>query len=62
MLQLGIRQYHMEDNWRNGDAQTWVRALEYKYEGKGEPITKAEWDSVYADYHVSLSLPLYCPP
>lgn len=35
-----------------GDPDKWIAALEAKFEGKGEPFGKEQWDVLLGDYNV----------
>jgi len=37
---------------RPRNADKWIPALEYKYEGKGTPFTKDQFDDVIGEYSV----------
>ena len=45
--------YHMFTLLRNmDDVEMWNRALDAKYRGIGEPLSKTEWDHLLNDYEV----------
>ena len=54
MEYLGLKGvYHMAAVGRNPeDAAMWAQALQYKFNGKGKPLTQAEWDSLLGEVQV----------
>lgn len=46
--------YHMREVVAPGrdDRKSWIEAIEAKYEGKGQPYGRLEYDKVLADYKV----------
>jgi hypothetical protein len=47
--------YHMRETMRDGHKDTWARALEAKYDGKGKPFGKEELDELLGDFAVRFS-------
>lgn len=42
--------YHLD--YDSDDCAFWLAAMEAKYEGKGRPFGKAEWDHVFSEFDV----------
>lgn len=55
LLSLGYKGvYHMREVFINEDhPQRWVSALEAKFEGKGKPYGRAEFDEILGNYMVA---------
>ncbi len=48
--------YHMRSAYASErDVELWIQALEAKYEGKGAPFARAQWDSIFGDRKVGVS-------
>lgn len=43
----------MREVFKNQHGSYWISALEAKYEGKGKPFERAEFDEVFGNYMVS---------
>ena len=62
---LGYNSYHMEQclmNWKKYHLQYWLEALRAKYQGRGKPYGKSEFDKVLGEYSVctySSSKPIF---
>ena len=44
--------YHMREVFKNQHGQYWISALEAKYEKKGKPFGRAEFDELLGNYAV----------
>lgn len=45
--------YHMREVGKNNHRETWIKALEAKFEGKGKPFEKEDFDELLGDFAVS---------
>jgi hypothetical protein len=44
--------YHMREVFKNQHGPYWISALEAKYEGKGKPFGREEFDKFLGEYMV----------
>lgn len=52
---LGLRSYHWNEvikNKNNGHLQLWLKAVQAKYDGLGEPFEGEDFDRLLWDYDV----------
>lgn len=52
---LGLRSYHWNEvlkNKNNGHLQLWLKAVQSKYDGLGEPFEGEDFDRMLWDYDV----------
>lgn len=43
--------YHLD--YDSDDCAFWLAAMEAKFDGKGKPFGKAEWDHIFSEFDVS---------
>ena len=56
-MQLGVSSvYHMRDVSKNHHQELWTRAMEAKFEDKGSPWTREDFEEILAGYEVFPSL------
>jgi len=48
--------YAVREVKKSGHVESWVAALEAKYEGKGKPYGRQEFDNLLGDWAVGFSL------
>lgn len=60
LQKLGFKSYHMGETFYNkeGSHPLWLEALEAKYQGKGRPYGKAEFEKLLGKYDVRLRFSL----
>ncbi len=51
---LGFRAYHSTDLWVDSqeNVERWMTAFDWKYNGKGKPFDRLEWDKILGNYMV----------
>ncbi|KAH8681645.1 hypothetical protein BX600DRAFT_447057 [Xylariales sp. PMI_506] len=56
---LGYRSYHSTDLWMDSkkNVEKWNIAFDWKYNGKGQPFTRLEWDEILGDYMSTIDAP-----
>ncbi|KAH8647639.1 hypothetical protein BX600DRAFT_442997 [Xylariales sp. PMI_506] len=56
---LGFRAYHSTDLWLDSqeNVESWMRAFDWKYQGKGKPFDRLQWDEILGDYMSTIDAP-----
>jgi hypothetical protein len=53
LIEVGISPiYHMREVGKNKHQAFWIEALEAKYEGKGQPYGREQFDKILGDFEV----------
>lgn len=57
LQRLGYKCYHMVEAGNTRSFRYWLEALEAKYENKGKPYRRSEFDKLLGQYSVSHCIP-----
>lgn len=58
LIELGILPtYHMREVGKNNHQALWVEAIDSKFEGKGEPWGREQFDKILGDYEAGADIP-----